>query len=216
MTDILRSTRLDTYLLKYYKKSICFTILIPVVFVLINRSLLSGISFSMTFMAMTSGYTFSISEKNDMNRLYGILPVSKSDMVIGRYLLLLCMGIFTLLFSLILESIVLNALHVSVTGKDVLLSGLVGIIFYIIYISFQLPGYYKLGSIRGRVFMYIPVLGFLLTLFILDKKNTDMSQALQFINDNTVLFIICLLLVLLIIYGISILVSTMILKYKEE
>lgn len=216
MTDILRSTRLDTYLLKYYKKSICFTIIIPVAFVLINRSLLSGISFSMTFMAMTSGYTFSISEKNDMNRLYGILPASKSDMVIGRYLLLLCMGIFTLLVSLILESIALNALQVEITGKDVLIAGLVGIVFYILYISFQLPGYYKLGSIRGRVFMYIPVLGFLLTLFILDKKNTDMSLALQYINENTLLFIICLLLVLLIIYGVSILVSIRILKNKED
>lgn len=216
MTDILRSTRLDTYLLKYYKKSICFTIIIPVAFVLINRSLLSGISFSMTFMAMTSGYTFSISEKNDMNRLYGILPASKSDMVIGRYLLLLCMGIFTLLVSLILESIALNALQVEITGKDVLIAGLVGIVFYILYISFQLPGYYKLGSIRGRVFMYIPVLGFLLTLFILDKKNTDMSLALQYINENTLLFIICLLLVLLIIYGVSILVSIWILKNKED
>jgi hypothetical protein len=167
-------------------------------------------------MAMTSGYTFSISEKNNMNRLYGILPASKSEMVIGRYLLLLCMGIFTLLVSLILESIVLNALQVTITGKDVLISGLVGIVFYILYISFQLPGYYKLGSIRGRVFMYIPVLGFLLTLFILDKKNTDMSLALQFINENTLLFIICLLLVLLIIYGISIFVSTIILKNKED
>lgn len=216
MTDILRSTRLDTYLLKYYKKSICFTILIPVVFVLINRSLLSGISFSMTFMAMTSGYTFSISEKNNMNRLYGILPVSISDMVIGRYLLLLCMGIFTLLISLILDSIVLNALHVVITVNEVLVSGLVGMVLYMLYISFQLPGYYKLGSIRGRIFMYIPVLGFLLTLFILDKSNLDMSLALQFMNENTLLFIICLLLLFLIIYGISIFISAQILKNKED
>lgn len=216
MTGILLSTRLDTYLLKYYKKSIGFTVLIPIVFVLINRSLLSGISFSMTFMAMTSSYTFSISEKNNMNRLYGILPVSKSDMVIGRYLLLLCMGIFSLLVSLTLESIALNALHVEITGKDVLISGLVGLVFYILYISFQLPGYYKFGSIRGRVFMYIPVLGFLVTLFLLDKKNTDMSLALQFINENSLLFIICLLILLLFIYSISIFVSTQILKNKED
>ncbi|QNU67046.1 ABC-2 transporter permease [Ruminiclostridium herbifermentans] len=216
MTDIIKSTLLDAYLLKYYKKSICFVLLIPVFFVLINRSLISGISFSMTFMAMTSGYTFSISEKNNMNRLYGILPASKSDMVIGRYFLLLCLGIFTLLFSLIMDSIALNAINVSITIGDIVASSLVGICLYIIYISFQLPGYYKFGPIRGRAFMYIPIVGFLAILLILDKKNADFSFVFRFISENPLLFIICLLILLIGLYASSIIISTHILKNKED
>lgn len=216
MNDILRTTKLDFYLLKYYTKTIIFTILIPILFVIINRSLLSGISFSMTMIAMTSGYTFSVSEKNNMNRLYGSLPISKSDMVIGRYLLLLFIGIITLIFSLVVDTIVLQSLNLTITKNDVLLTGIVGLIFYIIYISFQLPGYYKFGSIRGRVFVYFPALGFLLTIFVLDKQDTAISSVIKFIEERTLLAIIGIFILLLSIYCISIIISTKILINKED
>lgn len=34
--------------------------------------------------AMTTGYTFSIVEKNSMERLYGILPIRKSNLIIAK------------------------------------------------------------------------------------------------------------------------------------
>ena len=85
MSNILKSTKLDIALVKPYFKTICFTLLLPIVFAAINRSLLTGVSFAMCFIAMTTGYTFSITEKNSMDRLFGILPVRKSELVIGRY-----------------------------------------------------------------------------------------------------------------------------------
>ena len=92
MSNILKSTKLDIALVKPYFKTICFTLLLPIVFAAINRSLLTGVSFAMCFIAMTTGYTFSITEKNSMDRLFGILPVRKSELVIGRYVFVLAMG----------------------------------------------------------------------------------------------------------------------------
>lgn len=63
MSNILKSTKLDIALEKPYFKTICFTLLLPIVFAAINRSLLTGVSFAMCFIAMTTGYTFSITEK---------------------------------------------------------------------------------------------------------------------------------------------------------
>ena len=68
MSNILKSTKLDIALVKPYFKTICFTLLLPIVFAAINRSLLTGVSFAMCFIAMTTGYTFSITEKNSMDR----------------------------------------------------------------------------------------------------------------------------------------------------
>ena len=93
MSNILKSTKLDIALVKPYFKTICFTLLLPIVFAAINRSLLTGVSFAMCFIAMTTGYTFSITEKNSMDRLFGILPVRKSELVIGRYVFVLAMGL---------------------------------------------------------------------------------------------------------------------------
>ena len=77
MANIIKAMKLDFDLVKVYVKAICFTLLIPVVFAIINRSLMTSVSFATCFIAMASGYTFSISEKNGMERLYGILPITK-------------------------------------------------------------------------------------------------------------------------------------------
>ena len=63
MSNILKSTKLDIALVKPYFKTICFTLLLPIVFAAINRSLLTGVSFAMCFIAMTTGYTFPSQKK---------------------------------------------------------------------------------------------------------------------------------------------------------
>ncbi len=55
MSNILKSTKLDIALVKPYFKTICFTLLLPIVFAAINRSLLTGVSFAMCFIAHDDG-----------------------------------------------------------------------------------------------------------------------------------------------------------------
>ena len=62
MNNILKSTKLDFSLVKPYIKVIGFTMLLPIAFAAINRSILTGVSFAMCFIAMTTGYTFSVTE----------------------------------------------------------------------------------------------------------------------------------------------------------
>ena len=50
MSNILKSTKLDIALVKPYFKTICFTLLLPIVFAAINRSLLTGVSFAMCYL----------------------------------------------------------------------------------------------------------------------------------------------------------------------
>ena len=103
MSNILKATRLDFSLVKPYVKVIGFTMLLPIAFAAIKRSILTGVSFAMCFIAMTTGYTFSVTEKNSMERLYGILPVKKSEMVMGRYLFVIVLGVIALMVSLITQ-----------------------------------------------------------------------------------------------------------------
>ncbi|MGB4372158.1 MAG: ABC-2 transporter permease, partial [Halanaerobiales bacterium] len=156
MSNILKFTRFDVALVRPYFKTICFTLLIPIAFAVINRSLLTGVSFAMSFIAMTTGYTFSITEKNNMERLYGILPVRKTELVVGRYVFVLIMGVLSLLVSLVAQPLVLKAVGVEVGVSDIITVAITGIFLYALYTVFQIPGYYKFGSIKGRVFMYIP------------------------------------------------------------
>lgn len=166
MTDTWKAARMDAALVAPYWKVIAFTLLLPVAFVAINRSLLTGVSFAMCFVAMTTGYPFSVAEKSHMERLYGILPVRRRSLVAGRYLLVLGLGAAALTVSLALHPLVLRALGEPVTAADIGRAAAGGALLYTLYTVFQLPGYYRYGAIKGRVFLYIPVAGFLATLLV--------------------------------------------------
>ena len=215
MNNIWKSAKLDFSLVKPYVKTICFTMILPVVFAATNRSLLTGISFAMCFIAMTTGYTFSITEKNSMERLYGILPIRKSDMVIGRYIFIIIMGLTALIFSLVAHPVILTILGENVSIYDFISAAVTGIFLFALYTVFQLPGYYKFGSIKGRVFMYIPVAGFLITLLLITKIPVGESRLLFAVINSPVLLMLFALVLVIIMYIISILVSVKILKNKE-
>ena len=108
-----------------------------------------------------------------MERLYGILPIKKSEIVTGRYLFVLALGALALAVSLIIQPIVLRAMGESVGTLDIISAAIGGLFLFALYTVFQIPGYYKYGAIKGRVFMYIPVAGFLATLFFLPKIPAD-------------------------------------------
>lgn len=77
MENIIKAMKLDFDLVKVYVKAICFTLLIPVVFAIINRSLMTSVSFATCFIAMASGYTFSISEKMEWSAYMGYCLLQK-------------------------------------------------------------------------------------------------------------------------------------------
>lgn len=214
MSNILKATKLDFSLVRPYFKVIGFTMLLPIAFAAINRSILTGVSFAMCFIAMTTGYTFSITEKNSMERLYGILPVKKSEMVIGRYLFVLALGALALVVSLITQPIVLRVIGETVEKVDIISAAIGGLFLFALYTVFQIPGYYKFGSIKGRVFMYIPVAGFLATLFLLPKIPMDNSIITTLSNSPALLIALAIVLVV-VMYAVSILFSIRIMKNKE-
>ena len=210
------SVKLDFSLARPYVKTICFTIALPVVFAAINRSLMTGISFAMCFTAMISRSMFSITEKNDMERLYGILPVRKSELVIGRYVFIIILGILALIFSLITHPVILISLGDNVSAFDIAAAAVFGIFLFALYTVFLIPGYYKYGSIKGKVFMYIPVAIFLVTLFLIAKIPADDSGWLITVLSSPMLLIILAAVFVVIMYVISILVSVKIVQGKES
>lgn len=212
MNNILKAAKLDHALIKPYIKVICFTLLLPIAYAAVNRSLLTGVSFAMCFIAMTTGYTFSVMEKNGMDRLYGILPVRKSDMVLGRYFFILVLGALALVVSLITHPLVLRAIGETVGLLDILNAAMIGLLLFALYTAFQIPGYYKYGSIKGRVFMYIPVAGFLAASFLLHRAP---SSVLTSLGSSPALVILLELLLVAALYTASISFSIRIMKKKE-
>ena len=215
MNDTLKAARLDFYLIKSYTKSLLFTIAFPVVLAALNKSLINGISFAVCFIGVTAGYAFTISEKNGMERLYGILPILKKHMVIGRYLYTCTMGLLTLAISLIVQPIVLYLLGLAVSSADIIIAAVTSIILFSLYTVFLLPVYYKFGSIKGRFFIFLPVTGYLAVLLLTSKTDFESSPVLSSDISHPFVLLICAVFICIIAFLLSVFVSIRIFENKE-
>ena len=120
-----------------------------------------------------------------------------------------------LIFSLIVHPVILTFLGVPISAAEFAGAATIGRFLFALYTVFQLPGYYKLGSIKGRVFMYIPVAGFLATLLLITKLPAGEGRLLSAVIHFPVLLMLSAVIFVVAMYAISILVSIKILKNKE-
>lgn len=148
-------------------------------------------------------------------RLFGILPVRKSELVIGRYVFVLAMGLLSLIISLIAQPLVLKVLGETVGVFDIVTAAIAGVFLFALYTVFQIPGYYKYGSIKGRVFMYIPVAGFLVTLLLLSKMPAIGNSIISVVESSPILLVFLAVFAIVVMYAVSIFLSIRVMKNKE-
>lgn len=125
------------------------------------------------------------------------------------------MGITALIFSLAVHPVILTILGESISVFEHICAAVIGIFLFALYTVFQLPGYYKLGSIKGRVFMYIPVAGFLITLLLITKIPVGESKLLFTVINSPLLLMLLTFILVIAMYVVSIFVSIKIMKNKE-
>lgn len=167
MIYIIKCMKLDYLLLKPYFKSMMLVLLVPLLITCFTGTLFDGLSFSATVMAMTTGYTFSIVEKNNLNRFYGFLPAKKKTLVQGRYFIIYLVGFITLTVTATVQIGILGIRDAMPGIHEITGTFLVCTVLFCIYAGVQIPGYYRYGSIKGKMFMFIPTVGFLLFYYII-------------------------------------------------
>lgn len=175
MSNILKLMRLDKALLKPYYKYFLFIIISPMVMAYGYKDIIQSTIFATVMVAMTSSYTFSIAEKNDLNRLYGLLPVSKNDIVIGRYIFVALVGLGGILITLVSNLLLLTILKVPLTMDNIVVGIGAAVLMYSISAAIQLPGFFKYGAIKGRLFSFIPLIGLFFLGVIANEINANLS-----------------------------------------
>ena len=205
MNNVIKMVKLDISLIKPYSKSLLIVFLTPLIVIFSIQDIISGIIFCMSIIAMTSSYTFSIAEKNDLNRLYGLLPITKKDIVTGRYMFSALTGVVAALFGVVMNVAVLTFTKKSFSYEDLVIALSVGLMLYTLFTAIQLPGFFKFGAIKGRFITFIPFLGMFLVGVIAKGVNPESLQNLPDIavlNNVSAFFAVSILLDI-VIYGIS-------------
>lgn len=196
MTYTVKCMKLDYLLLKPYFKSMMLVLLVPLMITFFTGTLFEGLSFAATVMAMTTGYAFSVAEKNNLSRFYGFLPIKKTALVKGRYLIIFLMGFMALTVTLAVQVVVLSMKSSLPNIQEIVGTFLLCAVLFSIYAGVQIPGYYRYGSIKGKMFMFIPTVGFLLFYYII-RIFTEGA------NTATVNFSLSPIIVVIIALGLS-------------
>jgi len=102
MNRILKSTRLDFYSAGNPMITMMFYLLLNILVSFIIRNPLYALTTGAMLASTSNGSIFIIHERNHGGKLYGILPLKRHEVVIGRYIYGMIIGVINLVFAYIL------------------------------------------------------------------------------------------------------------------
>lgn len=181
MSNIVNVIKLDFYTVKSIYKMAALTYLISILFGFIAQPVIP-IFLIMVFSVFFSGMVFSIYEKNHLNKLYGILPLGKSDIVIGRYIYALFFGIVQAVLAGII-SYVISCVTNTVTDNFTLTATLsLSFIYFCFAIGIAFPIYFKFGFSKAYVFTMVPIYLIFIGAVFISKKTSVLNNLKEIIQ----------------------------------
>jgi ABC-type transport system involved in multi-copper enzyme maturation permease subunit len=218
MNRVYNAVKLDFYTARSTLLVSAVTIIIAVVIGLATRQPIFASLFVMLFAVVSGGMVFSTHEKNHTEKLYGALPLTKSEMIAGRYLYALIIGAVYMVIACAL--IWLISILLKTTVNAVLFWGALAIsfLYYCFAVGVCYAVFFFFVFAKANVFtmlpMYLLVIGFMLL-----NRRTDFASKLyrfiQFFADNRYLIPICGLLGGLVLLTLSALIANLLYTRKE-
>lgn len=222
MNRTIKMAKLNlTFMKQYIRTYILIIAAYLLIFTVLYKTVSIGIAIAIMYGVITIGNIFSIEEKNGLNKLYGILPISKKDVINGKYLYFALKGIVMGLISTIVSIIILSIMKVPFLIEEVIGSLSIMILLYSFFVSIQVPIYIKKGFEKGKAITYIPIIiVFALSLILGFIANMEGVKAaistidLNMIFSPTIATIGCILIAA-IFYTISYYISKKIYLNKD-
>jgi len=221
MKRILSAAKLDFYAGKNMLRLTAVLAIIAVIVGIVAHGPEYAMFFTMIFGVTSCGSVFQVHEKNNSDKLYGILPLKKSEMILGRYLYGLIIGLAYIVFAgilgFVLWKIMGSGANLTTLGYWATLG--VGFVYFGFAMGVAFPIYFKFSFSKAYVFTMLPMYIIAVLFLILTRKNSnftsDLSQMIKFFTNHMALAPIFGLLGGLILLVISLLIANVIYTRKE-
>lgn len=171
------------------------------------------------YMIMILITTFSYDEFNKWECYCNSLPLSRKEIVKAKYLLFNASSLVVLVLGVLASFIIPN--FIENTTFESIYASIIGVAFGIcLVISLLIPFYYKFGSQKGRImlFLTVAILALLIgTITSLDVfNNIELMNIINSLNNLSLgMFTLLLIIVTIIIMTISYYISVKIYSNKE-
>ena len=210
MKNLLSFVKLDFMTIKAYMtiKNLIIIILISMWLSYTNTSIMTVIVVMMMFAFTYSTYPFMVGEKNGIDALYSTLPITRKNVVVGRYIFILSIDISALLISCSLSCLIQTVLRRELDIKEHIMSALLILAAYILCQLIQAPIYFKVGYSKAKFIGLLPIIGFyaIVLSFNFLFKN-QVTSLMEIITANqglmTVLLVVLIAVLMCLSYKLS-------------
>ena len=209
----------DLCVIKNQMKTLLLVLAFFIIFSIINEDATFILFLVPFYMIMILITTFNYDEFNKWDSYCNSLPLSRKEIVKSKYILFNATSLIVLILGIIASFIIPN--FIDNTTFESLFASIIGVAFGIcLVISLLIPFYYKFGSSKGRIMLFLCIvilallIGMITSLDIFNNK--ELMNLLNSLN-NLSLGMITLLLIILtsIVMSISYYISVRIYKNKE-
>ncbi len=209
----------DLCVLKNQMKTLLLVLAFFVIFSIINEDATFILFLVPFYMIMILITTFNYDEFNKWDSYCNSLPLSRKEIVKSKYILFNATSLIVLILGIIASFIIPN--FIENTTFESLFASIIGVAFGIcLVISLLIPFYYKFGSSKGRIMLFLCIvilallIGMITSLDIFNNK--ELMNLLNSLNNLSLGMITLLLIILaIIVMSISNYISVRIYKNKE-
>ncbi|TGE33155.1 acyltransferase family protein [Desulfosporosinus sp. Sb-LF] len=176
MSNILKSIKLDHHIMKSRYPMFVIAYILGIFLAVISKTPIYGALVVMIISAPLTGQYFSIYEKNNLEKLYGVLPLKKFEVVIGRYLYALCIVVINGIIATILAYIISFLTNRGMSSLESLtyLSG--GFFYVCLMLAVIFPLYFKFPFSKVYVFSNLPFYLVFIITFAFTRKTNVLKQ----------------------------------------
>ncbi|MCL2478193.1 MAG: ABC-2 transporter permease [Treponema sp.] len=218
MNRVINAAKLDLYAAKSGLRMGLIAFLIPIIIGAMAQNPSITMLFVMVFATYLAGSVFSVHEKNHSDKLYGILPLKKTEMVIGRYLYALIVEAASIVIAVILWFIIMNFTHLKFDAFTFWISFALALIYYGFAVGVSFPVYLKFSFAKAYVFTMMPIYLILIGIVLLlrSKNITDnLGLFIKFLTSNLYLVPVIGIICSLVLMAVSAMIANLIYTRRE-
>ena len=209
----------DLCVIKNQMKTLLLVLAFFIIFSIINEDATFVLFLIPFYMIMLLITTFSYDEFNKWECYCNSLPLSRKEIVKAKYILFNASSLILIILGILASFIIPN--FIENTTFESIYASIIGVAFGIcLVISLLIPFYYKFGSQKGRIMLFLTIailallIGMITSLDIFN--NIELMNIINSLNNLSLgMFTILLIIITVIIMAISYYISIKIYSNKE-
>jgi len=157
MNAVARMTQLDLRTVRPYRTQVVILLILTPLLAALWRQPTVAPVMVMVMSVFVAAYPFAIAEKNDLDTLYGVLPIRRRALVAGRYWFAMVLVVIAAVVGTLIGFAMGAAMGLPFGCVELGYLLVAAFVIVGVLVSVQFPLYFALGYTRARLVTFLPI-----------------------------------------------------------